>query len=56
MKQNVLEIIKAVNRLYENPKCELVFSSNYELLVANILSPQYTDKRKKKKTRELIKE
>lgn len=56
MKQNVLEIIKAVNSLYENPKCELVFSSNYELLVAVILSAQCTDKRVNQVTRELFKE
>ena len=56
MKQNVLEIIKAVDELYENPKCELMFSSNYELLVAVILSAQCTDKRVNHVTRELFKE
>ncbi len=56
MKQNVLEIIKAVDELYENPKCELVFSSNYELLVAVILSAQCTDKRVNQVTSELFKE
>ena len=37
MKQDVLEIIKAVDELYVNPKCELVFSSNYELLARIII-------------------
>lgn len=56
MKSNVLEIINAVNVLYDNPKCELVFSSNYELLVAVILSAQCTDKRVNQVTSELFKE
>ncbi len=56
MKQDVLEIIKAVDELYINPKCELVFSSNYELLVAVILSAQCTDKRVNQVTSVLYKE
>lgn len=56
MKPNILEIIKTVNSLYENPKCELVFSNNYELLVAVILSAQCTDKRVNQVTSELFKE
>ena len=56
MKQDVLEIIKAVDELYVNPKCELVFSSNYELLVAVILSTQCTDKRVNQVTSVLFKE
>ena len=56
MKSNVLEIINLVNELYENPKCELMFSSNYELLVAVILSAQCTDKRVNQVTSELFKE
>lgn len=56
MKSDVLEIIKTVNELYENPKCELMFSSNYELLVAVILSAQCTDKRVNQVTSELFKE
>ena len=56
MKANVLEIVKAVDELYENPKCELMFSSNYELLVAVILSAQCTDKRVNQVTSELFKE
>ena len=56
MKSDVLEIINTVNRIYENPKCELVFSSNYELLVAVILSAQCTDKRVNQVTSKLFKE
>ena len=56
MKNNVLEIINVIDRLYENPKCELHFSSNYELLVAVILSAQCTDKRVNQVTSELFKE
>lgn len=56
MKSNILEIINAVDELYENPKCELMFSSNYELLVAVILSAQCTDKRVNQVTSELFKE
>ncbi len=53
---NILDIIKAVDKLYDNPKCELNFSSNYELLVAVILSAQCTDKRVNQVTSELFKE
>ena len=56
MKNNVLEIINVIDKLYENPKCELHFSSNYELLVAVILSAQCTDKRVNQVTSELFKE
>ena len=56
MKSNVLEIINAVDELYVNPKCELMFSSNYELLVAVILSAQCTDKRVNQVTSKLFKE
>ncbi len=56
MKKDVLDIIKEVDALYDNPKCELVFHSNYELLVAVILSAQCTDKRVNAVTSELFKE
>lgn len=55
MKNNILEIVSAVDALYENPKCELEFNSNYELLVAVILSAQCTDKRVNQVTRQLFK-
>ena len=53
---NVLDLIDAVDKLYDNPKCELNFSSNYELLVAVILSAQCTDKRVNQVTSVLFKE
>ena len=56
MKKNILDIIEKVDELYPNPKCELIFHSNYELLVAVILSAQCTDKRVNQVTRELFKE
>ena len=55
MKKNILEIVDAIDALYENPKCELEFNSDYELLVAVILSAQCTDKRVNQVTRELFK-
>ena len=56
MKKNILDIIETIDEIYENPKCELVFNSNYELLVAVILSAQCTDKRVNIVTKELFKE
>ncbi len=56
MKKNILDIIDAVDVLYDNPKCELNFSNNFELLVAVILSAQCTDKRVNQVTSELFKE
>lgn len=56
MKKDVLDIIKSIDELYVDPKCELNFSSNYELLVAVILSAQCTDKRVNQVTSELFKE
>ncbi len=56
MKKDILEIIRLVDEIYDNPKCELNFSSNYELLVAVILSAQCTDKRVNLVTAELFKE
>ena len=55
MKQNILAIIEKVDSLYENPKCELVFNSTFELLVAVILSAQCTDKRVNMVTEQLFK-
>ncbi len=56
MKKNILDIIRKVDELYPNPKCELVFNSDYELLIAVILSAQCTDKRVNAVTKELFKE
>ena len=55
MKKNILDIIDKVEELYENPKCELEFNSDYELLIAVILSAQCTDKRVNAVTKELFK-
>lgn len=50
------EFIKALDKLFPNPKCELNYKSNYQLLVAVILSAQCTDKRVNMVTNELFKE
>lgn len=54
-KSQQLDIINKINQIYENAECELKFSSNYELLVAVILSAQCTDKRVNAVTAELFK-
>ena len=56
MKSQQVDIINKINSLYENAECELKFSSNYELLVAVILSAQCTDKRVNAVTSELFKD
>ncbi len=56
MKKSYTDLINKIDEIYANPKCELEFSSNYELLVAVILSAQCTDKRVNIVTRELFKE
>ncbi len=43
------------DKLFPNPKCELVYKNNYQLLVAVILSAQCTDKRVNVVTSELFK-
>ncbi|MBE7073758.1 MAG: endonuclease III [Clostridiales bacterium] len=50
------EIIESLNKLFPNPKCELDYNSEYQLLVAVILSAQCTDKRVNIVTRELFKD
>lgn len=46
VKENKLELIeKYLESLYPNPVCELNYSSDYELLIAVVLSAQTTDKR-----------
>lgn len=50
------EIIDKINKMYKDAECELIFNSNYELLVAVILSAQCTDKRVNIVTHELFKE
>lgn len=55
-KSQIISIIDTIDALYQNPKCELIFHSDYELLVAVILSAQCTDKRVNMVTAELFKE
>lgn len=38
-------IVKELNLLFPNPKCELEYSNDYELLLSVMLSAQTTDKR-----------
>ena len=45
MKNNIEEILKYLDELFPNPKCELNYNKDYELLIATMLSAQTTDKR-----------
>ena len=46
MKKNNIELIENyLDELYPNPKCELNYNKDYELLIAVVLSAQTTDKR-----------
>lgn len=38
-------ILDGLNTLFPNPKCELIYNKDYELLIATMLSAQSTDKR-----------
>ena len=49
------EIFDYLDNLYENPKCELDYNKDYELLIAVILSAQTTDKKVNKVTKVLFK-
>lgn len=52
---NKVEIIeKYIDELIPNPKCELNFTKDYELLIAVMLSAQTTDKRVNKVTKILF--
>lgn len=44
-KKSVEEILKLLYELYPNAKCELNYSSAFELLIATVLSAQTTDKK-----------
>jgi endonuclease-3 len=50
------EIIDALNYYYPDPKCELNFNKDYELVLAVMLSAQTTDKRVNMVTESLFKE
>ncbi len=49
------EIIKYLDTLFPEPKCELLYDKDYELLLAVMLSAQTTDKRVNQVTRVLFK-
>ena len=38
-------IIEYLDEIYPNPKCELEYNKDYELLIAIVMSAQTTDKR-----------
>ena len=50
------KIIKYLDKIIPNPKCELNYSKDYELLIAIVLSAQTTDRRVNKVTEILFKE
>ena len=50
----VLQIEKYLDTLIPNPKCELNYSKDYELLIAVMLSAQTTDKRVNRVTKVLF--
>ncbi len=47
-------IIEYLDELFPNPKCELNYSKDYELLLAIVMSAQTTDKRVNMVTKELF--
>ena len=47
-------ILSYLDELYPNPKCELNYSKDYELLMATVLSAQTTDKKVNKVTKVLF--
>lgn len=51
---NIETITNYFDELYDQPKCALNYSNNYELLVAVVLSAQCTDKRVNIVTKELF--
>lgn len=56
MKKNVKEILELLKTEYPDAKCELDYSTPFQLLVATILSAQTTDKKVNEVTEELFKE
>lgn len=49
------EIVEYLDKIIPDPKCELEYSKDYELLIATMLSAQTTDKRVNMVTRVLFK-
>ena len=48
------EVLSYLEELIPNPKCELNYNKDYELLIAVMLSAQTTDKRVNIVTKELF--
>lgn len=48
------EIFEYLDKLFPNPKCELNYSKDYELLIATMLSAQTTDKKVNEATKILF--
>jgi endonuclease-3 len=47
-------IIAGLDKIIPNPKCELIYNKDYELLIATMLSAQSTDKRVNEVTEKLF--
>ena len=47
------EILSGLDKMIENPRCELDYKKDYELLIATVLSAQCTDARVNKVTKVL---
>ena len=52
---NYKEIITNLDKMIPNPRCELNYTKDYELLIATLLSAQSTDKRVNIVTKDLFK-
>ena len=48
------EVLNNLDKVVPNPKCELLYNKDYELLIATVLSAQSTDKRVNIVTKELF--
>ena len=48
------DILKLLDKMIPNPKCELHYNKDYELLIATVLSAQCTDKRVNEVTKDLF--
>lgn len=55
-KEEIKEVVEILLKLYPDAKAELNFTSNFELLIATILSAQCTDVQVNKTTKELFKD
>lgn len=54
MSSGMNEILDYLDEMFPNPKCELIYHKDYELLIAVMLSAQTTDKRVNKVTETLF--